>query len=332
MQDGERGNADNRRKGHGNTETTPRGSIARRWPQLSRAGMDAIPKPLLASLCMLLAVTFFTSMGVFIRFAAETVHTLEVVFFRNFFALLFLTPLLMRNGIGMLKSHNVGLYWLRSVINVVGMATGFTALTLIPLAEATALGFTAPLFATIGAILLLGEVARLPRMIALAAGFAGVMIVLGPNLGGLSIGSALALANALCLALAVLIVKRLTATDSVESIIIWMVLLSTPLSLIPALFVWTWPDLLTLFWLACLAGAGTLGHYFWTQACKLAEVTQMQPLEFVKLPLTATAGFLIFSEQPAASIWIGGAIIFASTAYITRRESRLARAARLRRG
>lgn len=292
-----------------------------------RLGLDKLSNPVLASIAMLLSVAFFTSMGVFIRFAAETVHIFEVVFFRNFFAVVFLLPLLLSKGTVLLKSANMKLYWLRSGLNVIGMLTGFTALTLIPLAEATALGFTAPLFATIGAVFLLGEVIRLPRMIALATGFLGVMVVVGPHLGGVSLGTALALANAVCLALAVLIVKRLTATDSVEAIIFWMVLLSTPLSLIPALFVWTWPDVITLFWLACLAGAGTIGHYFWTQACRLADVTQIQPLEFVKLPLSALAGYFIFSEAPEASIWLGGAIIFASTAYITRREAMRARLA-----
>jgi drug/metabolite transporter (DMT)-like permease len=287
-----------------------------------------VPQPLAATLFMLAAMGFFVSMGVFIRYAAEQIHTLEVVFFRNFFALLILSPLILRSGGAILKTANLKLHLLRGGLNVVGMVAGFTALTMIPLAEATALGFAAPLFATIGAIFILGEVVRARRMAALAAGFTGVLVVLGPSLGGISVGAMLALTNAMLLAVVALIVKRLTKTDSVETIIIYMVLLPTPVSLIPALFVWTWPDLMTLFWLVCLAGAGTIGHYCWTRASSLAELSLLQPLEFAKLPLTALAGFLIFSEMPGITVWIGGAIIFASTAYITRRESMLARAAR----
>ena len=93
-------------------------------------------------------------------------------------------------------------------------------------------------------------------MLAIAVGFAGVMIVVGPNLGGLSLGAGLALTNAVLLAATALIVKRLTGTDRVETIILWMVLLSTPMALVPALFVWSWPDATTLIWLFSLAAAG----------------------------------------------------------------------------
>ena len=284
-----------------------------------------LPKPLQAALFMLLAMCLFVAMGIFIRLAAANMHPLQVVFFRNFFALILLSPLMLRSGIGLLRTENIGLYWLRSLLNIAGMAAGFTALTLIPLTEATALGFTAPLFTTLGAVILLGEVVRLRRMLAIAVGFCGVMIVVGSNISGLSLGAGLALTNAVFLAATALIVKRLTGTDRVEAIIIWMVLLSTPLSLVPALFVWTWPDAITLCWLVCLAAAGSLGHYCWTSACSLAEMTQIQPLEFVKLPLTAAAGFLLFAEVPGLALWIGGAVIFLSTAYVTRREAQLAR-------
>lgn len=286
---------------------------------------NGLSQPMRAMLLMLLAMTCFAAMAVFIRLAAQSIHALEIVFFRNFFALILLLPLLWRNGIGMLKTQQVGLYGTRALLNILGMFAGFTALTLIPLAEATALSFTAPLFVTIGAVLILGEVVRLRRIAALAVGFIGVLVVVGPQIGNVSIGTILALSNAMLLAVTALVVKRLTATEPVEAIIIWMVLLSTPLALVPALLVWQWPDLLTFFYLVCLAGAGTLGHFCWTKSYSLADITQLQPLEFVRLPLTAIAGYLIFFEQPAATIWLGGAIIFLSTAYITRREAQIAR-------
>lgn len=289
------------------------------------SAFDGLPPPVRATLLMLFAMTCFAAMAVLIRLAAQSIHALEIVFFRNFFALTLLLPVLWRNGIGLLRTQRIGLYGLRAGLNILGMFAGFTALTLIPLAEATALSFTAPLFVTIGAVIILGEVVRVRRMAALAAGFLGVLVVVGPQIGNISFGTTLALANAMLLAITALVVKRLTATEPVEAIIIWMVLLSTPLSFVPALLVWEWPDLLTFVYLVCLAGAGTLGHFCWTKAYSLAEVTQLQPLEFVRLPLTAIAGYLIFMEHPAAAVWLGGAIIFLSTAYITRREAQIAR-------
>ena len=121
------------------------------------------------------------------------------------------------------------------------------------------------------------------------------------------------------------IVKRLTDTERPEAIVAWMVILQSPLSLIPAAFVWTWPSPITWVWLFCLAGAGTIGHVCWTRAVQLAEVSQLQPLEFTKLPLVALLGFLIFAEIPTVWTWFGGAVIFASTFYISYREAKLAR-------
>lgn len=286
---------------------------------------NRLPQSVRASLLMLAAMCFFTSMTVFIRLSAEGVPSLEVVFFRNFLALLLLLPWILRQGPGVLKTKRHGLYWLRATINFVAMAAGFTAFTLIPLTEATALGFTAPLFATIGAVLVLGEVIRVRRIAALLAGFAGMLVILRPGFESISFGAALALLNAAGLAMTALVVKKLTATERPEAIVIWMVLIQSPLSLVPALFVWVWPSPETLFWLFCLAGAGTLGHLCWTKACAMAEITQLQPFEFVKLPLIAIAGFVLFSEVPTLWVWIGGAVIFASTAYITHREAAVGR-------
>ncbi|UUX47985.1 DMT family transporter [Nisaea acidiphila] len=289
------------------------------------AAFSALPAPVRATLLMCSAMVFFTSMGIFIRLASEHLHVLEVVFFRNFLAVVLMAPWIMRQGLGALRTERYGLYSLRAAINLVAMAAGFAAITMIPLAEATALGFTAPLFATIGAVLVLGEVIRVRRVAALVAGFVGMLIVLRPGMEAISAGALLALGNALGISVTALVVKKLTATERPEAIVLWMVLLQSPLSLVPALFFWTWPDAMTWLWLFCLAGAGTLGHMCWTRACGLAEITQLQPLEFVKLPLIAVMGFLLFGEGPTLWVWLGGAVIFCSTAYISHREAVMAR-------
>ena len=289
------------------------------------AAFTRLPVPVQATLLMSAAMVFFTSMGVFIRLSSQNLHVLEVVFFRNFLAVLLMVPWIMGHGVSALKTDKYGLYGLRAAINLTAMAAGFAAITMIPLAEATALGFTAPLFATIGAVLVLGEVIRVRRVAALAAGFLGMLLVLRPGLESLSLGALLALGNALGISITALVVKKLTATERPEAIVLWMVLLQSPFSLIPALFVWTRPDPMTWLWLFCLAGAGTAGHVCWTRACGLAEITQLQPLEFIKLPLIGVMGFLLFGEEPTVWIWLGGAVIFCSTAYISHREAVLAR-------
>lgn len=277
---------------------------------------------------MIGAMICFSTMGAFIKLAAEQLHSLEVVFFRNFLAFLMMLPWLIRQGPGVMKTRRIGLYTARSLFNIVGMAAGFTAITLIPLAEATALSFTAPLFATIGAALVLGEVVRARRITALAIGFAGMLIVLRPGVEAVSTGALLALLNSVTIAITIIIVKKLTDTERPETIVTYMALLQTPMALIPALYFWIWPDPITWLWLIGLAGAGTAGHLMYTKAIQLAEITQIQPLDFIRLPIIGVMGYFIFDELPTIWTWIGGAVIFASTAYVTHREAQLARAKR----
>ena len=270
---------------------------------------------------MLGAMILFSTMGVFIKLASSQLHPLVVVFFRNFLALFFLTPWIFHQRAIVFKSNRKKLYTLRAVFNVVGMAAGFTALTLIPLAEATALSFTAPLFATLGAALILGEIVRQRRIIAIFFGFVGMLIILRPGIEAVSPGALLAIANAITIAITVLIVKKLTTTEKPITIVAYMALLQTPMALIPALFYWEWPSLITWTWLFCLAGAGTIGHLMYTKAIQLAEVSQLQPIDFVRLPIIALFGYIVFAEQPSIWVWTGGAVIFLSTAYVTHREA-----------
>ena len=287
--------------------------------------VTAMKTPAKAALYMAIAMIFFATMGIFIKLSSETLHPLEIVFFRNFLALIFFLPFIYRNGISVFKTNRKKLYTFRAIINVTGMAAGFTALTMIPLAEATALSFTAPLFATFGAALVLGEVIRMRRILALIFGFIGMLIILQPGITPLSPGAGFAILNAVTIGVTVLVVKNLTTTEPAKTIVIYMALLQTPMALVPALFVWEWPGLTTWVWLICLAGAGTLGHLLYTRAIHLSEVSQMQPIEFIRLPIIAVFAYLLFAEIPTLWTWIGGIVIFSATAYVTHREAQLAK-------
>ena len=284
--------------------------------------------PLAAVLYMMIAMLFFATMGIFIRLSADQLHPLEVVFFRNFLAVLMMLPWILRQGPSVMKTRRLGLYTARAVFNIIGMVAGFTALTLIPLAEATAISFTTPLFASVGAILFLGEIVRMRRITALAAGFLGMLVVIRPGMEAISVGALLAILHSLTIAVTVLFVKKLTETERPETIVTYMVVLQTPLALIPALFFWEWPEAMTWLWLICLAGAGTIGHLCYTRAYQLADVSQIQPIDFIRLPVIAVMAYILFDEIPTMWTWIGAAIIFASAAYITHREAKLARAHR----
>ena len=281
----------------------------------------SLPATLQASLMMLMAMLMFTIMGISIRLSAEQLHVLEIVFFRNALAIIIMAPVLFRMGRSSIRMNRPALYYGRAVINFCGMLCGFAAVTLIPLAEMTALSFTGPIFVTIGAVLFLGEVIRIRRIMAIVFGFIGAMIILRPGFADISLGTMLALASALSIAGASLVVKKMTETESAAAIVFWMVMMQAPIALVPMLFVWEMPTAQTWLWLWIMALAGTAAHVLFTRACGMVEITSLQPLEFAKLPFAVVLAWLVFDELPDMFIWIGGAVIFLSTAYITRREA-----------
>jgi len=225
------------------------------------------------------------------------------------------------SGLASFKMNRPGLFVWRAVFGSIGMFAGFVSITLIPLAQATAISFTAPIFITILAFFIFGEVLKFRRMAAIFIGFIGMLIIVQPSAEVISLGVILAFIAAFFHSINSLIVKKLTAKESPNAIVVWMVIMLVPISIVPAIFVWEWPSALTWLYLWCLAFCGTLGHSFLTRAYSLAEITSLQPFEFIKLPMAAFLAWVIFSELPGYWTWVGGIIIFFSTVYITRREA-----------
>ena len=273
-----------------------------------------------AVMLMTIALFMFTLMGICIKLAAQTIPVIEVVFFRNALAFILLVPLITYHGWGSIRMNQPKLFFLRAFVNAGGMFLGFTALALIPLAEVTALSFTTPLFITVGAVVFFGEVIRARRIVAIGIGLIGALIILRPGIIPISAGSLMALGGALSIAMASLIVKKQTQTESPESIVTWMVAMQAPIVLIPALQVWEWPDLVCWTYLWGLALSGTIAHLCFTRAYRLVDITALQPLEFMKLPFAVILAWLIFQEWPNIWTWVGGTVIFVSTAYIVQRE------------
>ncbi len=275
------------------------------------------------------AMAAFTGMSVCIRFASTELHPFEIVFFRNLLVLAFMAPFLGRLNLAALRRPGFPwhLYAMRGVFGTVGMICGFWAVIVMPLADVTALSFTMPLFATAGAALVLGETVRARRWTAIVIGFLGAMLVLRPDFSGLGPGAGFALANAVLLAASTLVVKQLTRQEPVERIVFLAAAIIAPLSLLPALFVWKWPGPETWAVLFALAGVATLGHIALTRAMSLADLTLVMPWEFTRLPMMVLAAVLLFGETPSIWALAGGAVIFASTVYIVRREAQLARRA-----
>jgi len=255
------------------------------------------------------------------RHVSQTVHPFELVFFRNFFGLLFVLPLLGRYGLAALRTQRLGLFVGRASLNVVNMLFYFSAVAITPLADVIALGFTAPIFATLLAILILGEVVGRHRWAAIVAGFAGAWVIVQPGFQEIVPGQALTLAAAVTWAGVLLIVKALSRTESAVTIVAYTTILMTPLSLIPALFFWQWPTATEFAWLALVGMTGGVGQYLLARALREADLSVVMPFDFMKLVWISLIAFVAFQEIPALTTWIGGAVIFASGVYIARREA-----------
>jgi len=283
------------------------------------------PRMLVGVLWMLVFCLGFAIIGIMVRFAAPEMHPFEIAFFRNLIVLAIMIPIFARAGIETLRTKRVGTHVWRAIAGVATMSCMFTAMAMLPLAEVTTLTFTAPLFVTVGAALFLGEVVRARRWTATAIGFIGVLIVLRPGVEILSPGALWALATSLGMATSALFIKSLARTESAMVIVFYMALFMTPLSLIPAVFVWSWPGPETFAYVGVLGVTATVSQFAFAKAMRIAEASAMMPVDFTRLIFAAVLGYLIFAEVPDAWTWLGAGVILGSTVYIAHRESRRAR-------
>ena len=267
-------------------------------------------------------------MNVLIRVAAQTMHPFEVAFFRCLFGLVLVLPWLIKGGSALLRSRNSGFYLLRAGVGLVSMVTWFYGITVVPLATATAVNFTAPLFATIAAVLVLHEDVRLRRWSAVVIGFVGVLVIMRPGSERLDANLLILLLSAASAAMNNITVKFLVRSEPPSRIVAFFMIYLTPLSLIPALFVWQWPDPSTFGALIGLGCLGTIAHISVARALAAADASACAPFEFVRLPFAALIGFLWFGEVTDFWTWVGAAIIAVSSIYVAHREARLARLGR----
>ena len=287
-----------------------------------------LPGQIRGMLLLLCATILFSGMHALIRHVGEAQHPFEMAFFRNLFGFTVLAPFFLRYGFSILRTQRLGLPALRGTVHVGSMLLFFTAVTIAPLATVAAMTFTAPLFVTLGAVFLLGEKIRHRRVGALLLGFAGVMIVLRPGISELETGALLALGSSVIWATALLMIKVLSRTESSVTLTAYMTLFLTPLSAIPAAFVWQWPTWEELGWLALMGTVGAAGHLFLAQAFREADATTVLPVDFLRLIWASLLGYFLFGQIPEALVWVGGAVIFSSTIYLAYREAVVSRRTR----
>ncbi|WP_420549152.1 DMT family transporter [Curvivirga sp.] len=271
---------------------------------------------------MLVAVLLFSAMHAMIRVASHDVDVLVVVFFRNFFGMFVLVPLLFKHGLTPLKTKRPGMLLWRAILNSGAMTLYFTALAVAPLADVTALSFLGPIFATVLAILMFKEQVGYHRWFAIIIGFIGALIILRPGMVEIDTGSILVIIASVLWAGALMVIKLLSRTESSLTITFYMTIMMTPLTLIPALFVWSWPSAEGWLWLLGIGLLGTIAQYAMTESLRLGDTHVVMPMDYTRLIWLAILGWLLFAEEPDFYTIVGGIVIAFSASYIAWRESR----------
>jgi drug/metabolite transporter (DMT)-like permease len=282
----------------------------------------ALPPNLRGILWVAVSGVLFALLNVFTLIPAEHLNSYVMAFLRYLFGALFLLPIILRLGVyRSFHSRRVPLHVFRGALHTAGMMLWFIGLPLTTLAEITALGFTGPIFVTIGAALFLGEVVRLRRWLAVAVGFAGAMIIIRPGFGEIGIGALCVLASTPIFSASNLMSKALARTDSANTIVIWqnavIVVCAAPF----ALAFWQTPYWTDLLWFMAAGLCGTLGHICQQRGYQLADITLLQPIGFLSLIWNTLLGFFLFTQQPDIWTFVGAAVIFSSAMYISHREA-----------
>jgi drug/metabolite transporter (DMT)-like permease len=293
-------------------------------PATAAAGLPTVVRVVF---WMSAAAVGYAGMIAIVKHLSAEIDIYVLLFWRYFLALALFAPWLVRAGLGALRTQRLGLHLGRAALMVVHGGTLLVAILTIPLAEATSLIFTAPLFTTMLAAFLLREHVGARRWLALAVGFAGVLTILRPGMAAFDPAAGLVLISALTGAGVVVTGKVLLRSESAESTVFYLTLFSVPFALLAATLNWQWPTLEQLPWLLALGLVANTYIYGMTRALKIAETSLVMPFDFLRMPAAALAGYIFFAEMLDPWAWVGAAIVFASSLYIADRELRAARAA-----
>ncbi len=297
-------------------------TVTAAFERLSR-GWAALPANAQGALWVLLASAGFSAMATLVKVLGQTLDSFQIAFFRCIVGLIVLLPLMLRAGPAILHTSRPLLHLGRAVAGMTAMFCGFYAFTHLPLATATAITFTKPLFMIVIAVLFLGEVVRWRRWSATIVGFCGVLIMLRPGAGTLDPAMLVSLVQALAIAVAVAVVKSFPRSESTFTILFYFAILSTLISLGPALVVWRDPTWTELGIAAAMGMLGVSSQAAVVRGYRIGEATAVAPFDYSRLLFAAIFGYVLFFEVPDIWTVAGAGVIIASTVYIARRESRL---------
>jgi drug/metabolite transporter (DMT)-like permease len=302
-------------------------------PMLLDTDRPTAQRPLAGIGLRLLTALLLAMMFALVKLASTRgVHLVESLFYRQIGSAVCATSLVLAGpGIASLRTRRVGAHVTRMVLGMTAMALNFLAMIMLPLADATAIGFSVPIFSTMLAALVLREATGKWRWGAVLAGFVGVLLIVQPGRNAVPLdGATIAIVGALLTASVTIMIRRLGATERSTTTVFWFAVSS----LVPMGLLMFWfgqaHDAVTWGILGAVALAGGVAQITLTASLRLAPVALVMPMDYTSLLWATLLGLWIFSELPSASTWLGAPVIIASGLVIVWREHRLATLARIK--
>jgi len=267
-------------------------------------------------------LTAMLVMAVAGREATRTLHVFQIMEMRSVLGFVLLWPLLHASGgLAAIRTARLGRHVARNTVHYAAQFGWFFALTMIPIAQVVAIEFTMPIWTALLAVAFLGERLGAARIVAVALGLVGVAVIVRPGLEHVDPGQLIALAAAVGFAISIILVKSLTATESAVSIIFWMLVVQSAIGIVPAALVWRTPTAPVWPWIGVIALCGTYSHYCMTQALRHADAMMIVPMDFLRVPLTAVAGWLVYDERIDVFTVVGAGLILVANLLNLRRST-----------
>ncbi|MGH6860890.1 MAG: DMT family transporter [Phyllobacterium sp.] len=285
--------------------------------------MEIQPSNIKAALWMGGSLAALLLMAVSGREASRELDVFQIMEMRSLIGLAMLYPLIRSSG--GFRAMRTNRFWQhvgRNAAHYAGQFSWLLALSMIPLAQLIAIEFTTPAWTAVMAVIFLGERLNALRIATIALGIIGVVIIVRPGIGTVEIGQLIVLGAAFTFGISFTMVKSLTRTESVVRIIFWMLVIQSAIGLLPALYVWQWPSLQVLPWIVIIAFTGTFSHFCMAKALLHADATVVIPMDFLRVPLTAVLGWLIYAERIDIYTAVGAALILSGNLLNLKNRSR----------
>ena len=254
--------------------------------------------------------------GIVVRILTSELHPFLIVFFRGLFGLVIIIPIFLRDNQVFISSYRY-LHFLRALLKILALTCFFLAFKSVPLSDVVSISFITPLLIIFGSILFLNEMPAKKHIIISFIAFIGILIILKPGFANIPSALYWAFLGAFLSACIQLILKKMSSRDKPNTLMVWNLICTVPLALIPAFFFWTKPSLEMLILLMIQGLIGVLNMSFMTKAISIIDISYLAPYDFLRLPLISIFAFFLFGEVPSLSTLFGGFIIFFSSLIIS---------------